>query len=150
MECHTHVHVPRSLVAACHSSDHRHGSRDCHHTAAASFVLNISHTPPTITEGILHVPHYIWIHLLLISSSAGCVVAQWHRDFSLNKDCVNNIRILSCRVKRWASIFYSPLLQFTQLYEYLAIDSGGYLCANTLCALIAAWLNASHRSEDGV
>ncbi|KAK2185773.1 hypothetical protein NP493_224g03069 [Ridgeia piscesae] len=34
--------------------------------------------------------------------------------------------------------------------EYLAIDSGGYLCMNILCALIAAWWDASQRSWGGV
>ena len=34
--------------------------------------------------------------------------------------------------------------------EYLAVDSGGYLCTNSLCALIAAWLRASQRSRNGV
>ena len=29
--------------------------------------------------------------------------------------------------------------------EYLAVDSGGYLCMNSIRALIAAWLNASQR-----
>ena len=33
--------------------------------------------------------------------------------------------------------------------EYLAIDSGGYLCINSLHALIAAWLNAFQRIRDG-
>ena len=33
--------------------------------------------------------------------------------------------------------------------EYLAIGSGEYLCMNSLCALIAAWLDASQRSQDG-
>ncbi|KAK2182759.1 hypothetical protein NP493_337g00027 [Ridgeia piscesae] len=34
--------------------------------------------------------------------------------------------------------------------EYLAIDSGGYLYTNSLCALIAAWLGASQRRQDGI
>ena len=34
--------------------------------------------------------------------------------------------------------------------EYLVIDSGGYLCTNSLRALVAAWLDASPRSRDGV
>ena len=33
---------------------------------------------------------------------------------------------------------------------YLAIDSGGYLCTNSLCALIAASLGASQRSRNDV
>ena len=34
--------------------------------------------------------------------------------------------------------------------EYLAIHSGGYVCMDNLCALIAAWLDAYQRSQDGV
>ena len=34
--------------------------------------------------------------------------------------------------------------------EYLAIDIGGYLYTNSLCELIAVWLDASQRSRDGV
>ena len=33
--------------------------------------------------------------------------------------------------------------------EYLAIDSGGYMCANNFCILIAVWLDASKRSRNG-
>ena len=33
--------------------------------------------------------------------------------------------------------------------EYMAIDNGGHLCMNSLCALIAAWLDASQRGCDG-
>ena len=31
--------------------------------------------------------------------------------------------------------------------EYLAIDSGGYLCMNNLRALIAAWLDSSRQAK---
>ena len=34
--------------------------------------------------------------------------------------------------------------------EYLAIDIGGYLCMNSLCALISTWLDASQKRRDGV
>ena len=34
--------------------------------------------------------------------------------------------------------------------EYLATDSGGYLCTNILGAVIAAWLDAFQRGRDGV
>ncbi len=34
--------------------------------------------------------------------------------------------------------------------EYLAIGSGEYLCTSGLRELIAAWLNASQRSRDGI
>ena len=37
-------------------------------------------------------------------------------------------------------------ISFGHMNEYLAIDSGGYLCTNSLCTLIAAWLNAFQRS----
>ena len=33
--------------------------------------------------------------------------------------------------------------------EYLAIDSGGHLYANSLCALKSVWLDASLKSQDG-
>ena len=42
---------------------------------------------------------------------------------------------------------HSTLLQFIQLYEYLALGDGGYLCTNSIHALIAAWLNASREVE---
>ena len=49
------------------------------------------------------------------------------------------------------SKFIQPtLLQFTKLYMYLAIDCGGYMCMNSLCALIVVWLDASQRSQGGV
>ena len=34
--------------------------------------------------------------------------------------------------------------------EYLAIDSGGYLCTGSLHVLIAAWLDAYKRHQDSV
>ena len=34
--------------------------------------------------------------------------------------------------------------------KYLAVDSDGYLCTNSVRVLIAAWLYASQRSRDGV
>ena len=37
------------------------------------------------------------------------------------------------------------LVQFT-LYEFMAVDNGGYLCMNSLRVLIAAWLDSSQRS----
>ena len=38
----------------------------------------------------------------------------------------------------------------TYMNEYLAIDSGGYLCTISFRELIAAWLDTSLRSRDGV
>ena len=34
--------------------------------------------------------------------------------------------------------------------DYLGTDSGGYVCANALSVMIAAWLNASQKSPDCV
>ena len=33
------------------------------------------------------------------------------------------------------------------MLEFLAIDSDGYIQTNSLCAVIAAWLNVSKRSR---
>ena len=42
------------------------------------------------------------------------------------------------------SLYIAPVhLAIFVMNEYLAVDSGGYLCTNSLCALIAAWLRAS-------
>ena len=60
---------------------------------------------------------------------------------------------MCCRVKPWASFFtlyYFSSLGYILVNVYLAIDSGGYLCTNSLCALIAASLGASHRSRNDV
>ena len=38
----------------------------------------------------------------------------------------------------------------TCMNVYMTIDSGGYLCTNSLCVLIASWLDASPRSLDDV
>ena len=44
-----------------------------------------------------------------------------------------------CCVKLLATLYYSSSLSY--LNEYLAIDSGGYLCTNSLCALTAlGWM----------
>ena len=61
------------------------------------------------------------------------------------------VRILCYRVKPGAGFFTlycSNSLSCTN--EYLVIDSGGYLCTESLRALIAAWLDASQRSRGGV
>ena len=49
-----------------------------------------------------------------------------------------------------ASFFHSTLLQFTQLNKYLAIDSGGYVYEQPSRINCSIWLDASHRSRDGV
>ena len=34
--------------------------------------------------------------------------------------------------------------------EYLATESGGYLCMNSNFAFVATWLNSSKKSQDGI
>ena len=53
------------------------------------------------------------------------------------------IGILCCSVKTWVKFFHCTLLQFIQLY-------GSRQGTNSFHALIAAWLDASQRSRDGV
>ena len=53
-------------------------------------------------------------------------------------------QILCCHVEPQESTFSLP----SCLNEYLDIDSGGYLCTNHLCALIATLLNASSEVFD--
>ena len=51
----------------------------------------------------------------------------------------------------WASVFtlkYSSSL--SSMKEYLVIYRGGYWCTNSLCRLIAPWLDAFQRSRYGV
>ena len=57
---------------------------------------------------------------------------------------------MCCGVKTLGKFFYSTLLQFTQLYEYLAIDSGGYVYKQPSHIHCSIWLDASQRSRDGV
>ena len=38
-------------------------------------------------------------------------------------------------------------ISFVVTNEYLATNSGGCLCTNSLCALITAWLDASREAE---
>ena len=45
---------------------------------------------------------------------------------------------------------HSTLLQFTQQYEYLATDSGGYVYEQPSRINCSIWLDASQRSRDGV
>ena len=56
-----------------------------------------------------------------------------------------------CGVKTLGKFFNSTLLQFTQLnqYEYLAIDSGGYVYEQPSRINCSIWLDASQRSQDG-
>ena len=55
-----------------------------------------------------------------------------------------------CGVKTLGKFFHPTLLQFTQLNEYLAIDSGGYVYEQPSCINCSIWLDASQRSLDGV
>ena len=48
----------------------------------------------------------------------------------------------------WGQFVSSTL--FTQLYEWLHCYRYGYLYTNSIHALIAAWLDTSQRSRDGV
>ena len=45
---------------------------------------------------------------------------------------------------------HSTLLQFTQQYEYLAIDSGGYVYEQPSRINCSIWLDAFQRDRDGV
>ena len=52
---------------------------------------------------------------------------------------------------KFFSLYIAPVhIAMFVMNEYLAVDSGGYLCTNSICALIAAWLRASQRSRNGV
>ena len=56
-----------------------------------------------------------------------------------------------CHFVAWAIWFTSRCLSyFSSKNKYLVIDIGGYLCTNSLRTVIAAWLNTSQRSRDGV
>ena len=51
------------------------------------------------------------------------------------------VRILCCCVKTLRKFIHSTLLQFTQLYEYLAIDSGGHVYKQPSCIIVAyGWM----------
>ena len=53
-------------------------------------------------------------------------------------------------VKTLGKFFHSMLLLFTQLYEYLAKDSGGYVYEQPSRINCSIWLDASQRSRNGV
>ena len=73
-------------------------------------------------------------------------VAQWRSGLSFGLSTNRNrVQILCSRVKPWASCYSnSP----SCMGEYLSIDSGGYVCTNSLRVLVAAWLDASQRNLD--
>ena len=59
--------------------------------------------------------------------------------------------MLPCQtLGKFFTLHCSNSLSYIFMNVYLAIDSGGYLYANNLCALIAALLGASQRSRNGV
>ena len=73
----------------------------------------------------------------------------YNSDVAAASDSTRTIRarILCSRVKLWSSFVLLYIVQVTQLCHSA---TGGYLCTNSLRALIAVWLNASQRSqEDG-
>ena len=71
-------------------------------------------------------------------------MAHWLEFWTLNYLGSNTVH------QTFGKVFHFTLLQITQLDEYLAVDSGGCLCMNSLHTLIAAWQDASLRSQDGV
>ena len=85
----------------------------------------------------------------------GGAVGQW-RGGAVAQRCSGasasrlrtRVRILRCRsnLGKVRSFYFDPVYL---VHEYMAIDSGGYLCTNILRALIAAWLEVSQRSRDG-
>ena len=61
------------------------------------------------------------------------------------------VRILCCLVKPWASCFsLHGSSSLNCMKQYLVIDSGGYVCSNTLCPVIAVWQGASQTSRNYV
>ena len=75
------------------------------------------------------------------------IIIQW-LEHQGAPDSSNPVQ--SC--KTLGKVFRSTMLQFTQAscMVKLAIDSSGCFCTNSLRALIAAWLYASHRRRYGV
>ena len=57
--------------------------------------------------------------------------------------------MLPCQINRGQVYSHDTALVYC-MTMYLARDSGGYLCTNSLLALMAAWLDASQRDRDGV
>ena len=61
--------------------------------------------------------------------------------FSQDFLCSNPVLLSSFTMHCFSALSY--------MNEYLATDSGGYLCTNTLLAPVAAWRNVSQRYRDG-
>ena len=105
------------------------------------YIMSIKHIRRILCRICVH-------YNIIISSGA---VAQWLELQTGTKR--TRIRILYCGVKLSASVFtlHSTLFHFAQfMNEYLAIYSGGYLCANSIYALPASLLDTSQGSRSGV
>ena len=77
---------------------------------------------------------------------------QWHNGYRALDPKLREPRFyvcVSCRTlgKSICSTCYSSLICMN---EYLPIYTGGYLYLNSVCWLIAMWLNVSQRSWDNV
>ena len=91
-----------------------------------------------------------------------CVVESWffrqahlYRYVGLLKLYSHKTQVCSLRpaASRVVTVVCFNLLwsiSLSRMNVHLAKDSCGYLCTNSLHRLIAAWLNASHISQDGV
>ena len=76
---------------------------------------------------------------------------QWLRGRTSDSTKRSMVRILCCCVKPWASLFTLHCSSsLSCMNEHLPIDSGEYLCTCSFHKLIAAWLNSSQKSWDGV
>ena len=57
------------------------------------------------------------------------------------------VRTLLCHVRPWANfITLHSSTSLALVNEYLATNSGGCQCTNSVCALIKAWLDASREA----
>ena len=70
-----------------------------------------------------------------------CGAVQWFRE------SVCQPGLESCATVSNLRASHSTVLEFIQVYDYVAIDRGGYLCTNSLKAGSAAWLNASEHRD---
>ena len=129
----------------------------CHSTVTTSRCASVDDMSPSSSEELITATQDSLHDALGLESSATMVgvsqpytVVQWCNCYSFRLSTKRTqARIVCCRVKPTASFVHSALLQFTQLYECVP-DNVGYLCTNSLCVLLAAWLDASQRSRDGV
>ena len=96
---------------------------------------------------------YTWLKLWLChmteQNSGTSAVAQGYNFGLSNKRTL--VWILCCLIKLWASYFTPQCSSsISCMNEYLAIDSGRYLCMNSLRALFATRLDVFQRSRDSV